>query len=73
MVRFYFDPNPQLWLNALGICGVIGTALGLSVDRSSPWQTFRLYLMPFAVSSFAALIKERGFMVIFSPQLTENN
>jgi hypothetical protein len=35
------------------------------------WQTFRLFLMPFCVSSFAALVKGRGFVLIFSPQPTE--
>ena len=33
---------------------------------------FRLFLMPFCVSSFAALVKGRGFVLIFSPQLPEN-
>jgi hypothetical protein len=28
--------------------------------------------MPFCVSSFAALVKERGFILVFSPQLREN-
>jgi hypothetical protein len=29
-------------------------------------------MMPFCVSSFAALIKERGFVLVFSPELREN-
>lgn len=31
------------------------------------WQIFRLFLMPFCVSSFAALVKGRGFILVFSP------
>ena len=36
------------------------------------WQTFRLFLMPFCVSSFAALVKGRGFTLVFSPRAAEN-
>ena len=75
-VYFHFDPNPKIWINALGISVVIGIALMLSVSNgqsplANPWQTFRLFWMPFAVSSFSSLIKERGYTVIFSPQLRE--
>nr|WP_324259106.1 hypothetical protein [Cellvibrio fontiphilus] len=71
-VYFHFDPNPKIWTNALGISVVIGIALMLSVSSGqgllrNPWQTFRLFWMPFAVSSFSALIKEQGYTVIFSP------
>ena len=63
IVYFYFDPSPKIWSNALGISAVIGTGLVLSVstnktDSGNHWQTFRLYLMPFCVSSFSALIKD---------------
>ncbi len=75
MVYFYFDPSPKIWLNSIGISAVIGTALVLSVSagggKQDHWQTFRLYLMPFCVSSFAALIKDRGFIVFISPNLQE--
>jgi hypothetical protein len=75
VVYFYFDPSPKLWINSLGISAVIGTGLMLSVasknGRPDNWQTFRLYLMPFCVSSFSALIKDQGFIVIFSPRLGE--
>ena len=75
-VIHYFDPAPAIWLNSVGISLVIGVALILSVNtsslRSDPWQTFRLFLMPFCVSSFAALIKGRGFVLIFPPTLEEN-
>lgn len=65
-----FDPSPSIWLNSAGISLVIGVALMLSVARggqtsSDPWQTFRLFLMPFCVSSFATLIKGRGYVLVF--------
>jgi len=78
MTGFYFDPNTSLWLNSLGISIVIGTGLVLSVMPAGGikaierWAVARLYLMPFCVSSFAALIKNEGFFVVFSPRLSEN-
>lgn len=73
-VYYHFDPSFKLWLNSVGISLVIGTALMLSVSREGRadyWQIFRLYWMPFAVSSFAALIKSKGYIVIFSPDNSE--
>ena len=71
----YFDPNPRLWLTSLGLALIIGFALYISTASAGsarlqlePWQTFRLFLMPFCVSSFAALVKGRGFFLIFSPK-----
>ncbi len=70
----YFDPSPKLWFTSLGLSLLIGVALYLSttaVDklqvRLGFWKTFRLFLMPFCVSSFAALVKGKGFILIFSP------
>ena len=71
---YHFDPTPKLWINSVGISVVIGTALMLSVSASATadyWQTFRLYWMPFAVSSFAALIKNQHYFVIFSSDIGE--
>lgn len=70
---FHFDPSPVLWINSVGISLVIGSALMLSVSAkiADYWQTFRLYWMPFAVSSFAALIKNQNYFIIFSPQRRE--
>ena len=75
----YFDPSPRLWLTSLGISAIIGIALVISTTSSSKgttklegWQVFRLFLMPFCVSSFAALVKGQGFVLIFSPRLSEN-
>jgi hypothetical protein len=76
IVYFYFDPAPKIWINSIGISAVIGTGLMLSVTngkrgQGDRWQTFRLYLMPFCVSSFSALIKDQGFIVILSPKIHE--
>jgi hypothetical protein len=77
--RRYFDPSLTLWFNSLGISAIIGTALYLSTayggttrTQLGRWQVFRLYLMPFCVSSFAALIKGRGFVLVFHPNLQDN-
>jgi hypothetical protein len=71
----YFDPNPRLWLTSVGIAIIVGIALYLSStangNRLQPWQVIRLFLMPFFVSSFAALVKGRGFLLIFSPEPKE--
>jgi hypothetical protein len=74
----YFDPSPALWLTSLGLSAIIGFALLLSTraaigkTRLARWGVFRLFLMPLCVSSFAALVKGRGFILIFSPRLGEN-
>ncbi len=75
MVAFHFDPAPRIWLTSLGISAVIGIGLILSVSgngRPDLWTTARLFLMPFCVSSFSALIKDRGFVLIFSPVWSED-
>lgn len=75
----YFDPSPRLWLSSLGISVIIGTGLYLSTahggrvrTRLEAWQVVRLYMMPFCVSSFAALIKGRGFILVFDPSWMAN-
>ena len=75
-VYFRFDAKPALWLNSVGISAVIGIALVLSVrdpsqGRLEPWQMFRLFAMPFCVSSFAALIKGQGYFLVFPAQAFE--
>ena len=74
----YFDPNPLLWLTSLGLSFIIGAALyintamsGKTRIRLEPWPAFRLFLTPFCVSSFAALVKGQGFIMIFSPRWQE--
>lgn len=71
----YFDPSPRLWLTSLGLSFIIGVALYISTTSASNtkvnlerWPTFRLFLMPFCVSSFAALVKGKDFVLIFSPK-----
>lgn len=74
----YFDPSPRLWLTSLGLSAIIGFALYLSTVSGTNkvklefWQLFRLFLMPFCVSSFAALVKGKNFILIFSPNPVEN-
>ena len=76
-VIHHFDATPSIWLNALGISAIIGVALYLSVREpgSVPpdrWTVLRLFLMPFCVSSFSQLIKGKGFVLVFPPDLHEN-
>lgn len=79
MACYHFDPSLRLWLTSLGISLVIGIALNLSVQKSpeatrpNHWQTLRLFLMPLCVSSFSAMVKDEGFILIFSPYLLENS
>ena len=72
----YFDRTLNLWLTSLGISAIIGIALIISTwdanARLTGWPLFRLFLMPFCVSSFSALVKGRGFILIFSPSTQEN-
>ena len=75
----YFDASAALWLSSLGISAIIGTALYISTARAGKapvrldrWQIARFYLMPFCVSSFAALIKGHGFILVFHPSLRDN-
>jgi hypothetical protein len=74
----YFDASPQLWLTSLGLSAIIGVALYLSATAGAAkvkldrWSVFRLFLMPFCVSSFSALVKGKGFLLVFSPRLNEN-
>jgi hypothetical protein len=75
-VIHHFDATPGIWLNALGISAIIGVALYLSVlepGRPQPdrWTVLRLFLMPFCVSSFSQLIKGKGFVLVFPPDLHE--
>lgn len=71
----YFDPNPHIWLTSFGLSIIIGIALWISSttggNKLERWQIIRLFLMPFFVSSFAALVKGRNFILIFSPCVNE--
>jgi len=74
----YFDPSPRLWLTSLGLSLIIGFALFVSTTAAGDakvklerWQVIRLFMMPFCVSSFSALVKGKGFFLIFSPNFNE--
>jgi hypothetical protein len=71
IVGWYFDPSPMLWISSLGISVVIGIALNLATHQPEQsrdrWVVFRLFLIPFCVSSYSALIKGRGFVLVFPP------
>ena len=73
----YFDPSPRLWMTSIGLSAIVGVALYLSATagatkvRLDRWTIFRLFLMPFCVSSFSALVKGKGFILIFSPDANE--
>jgi hypothetical protein len=58
-----------MWLTSLGLAVIIGTALFISSaahgNQLRRWQILRLFMMPFFVSSFAALVKGRNFVLIF--------
>jgi hypothetical protein len=78
-VTHHFDSRPRLWLTSIGLSAIIGFALLLSTRSSSRgttqldgWQIFRLFLMPFCVSSFAALVKDAHYLLIFPPTPREN-
>jgi hypothetical protein len=78
-VTNHFDPRPRLWFTSIGLSGIIGFALLLSTRNSSRgtmqldrWQVFRLFLMPFCVSSFAALVKDEAYILIFPSRWQEN-
>lgn len=79
-VTTHFDARPRIWLTSLGLSGIIGVALLISTRPSGggswlpadPWVTFRLFLMPFCVSSFSALVKDAGYFLVFPPALKEN-
>ncbi len=77
IIALYLDTSPLLWLSSVGISAIIGAALLLSITkpggvRPDRWTVFRLFLMPFCVSSYSAIIKGRGFVLIFPPELRPN-
>ncbi len=78
-VIHHFDGTPRIWLTSLGLSGIIGVALILSTRTASgtrakmePWVVFRLFMMPFCVSSFSALVKDKGYILVFPPSWREN-
>jgi hypothetical protein len=76
IISLHFQPAPALWISSLGMSAIIGTALVLSTSSKNAkvegWAVFRLYLMPFCVSSYSALTVGKGFLLIFPPRLSDN-
>ena len=75
-VAAHFDASPRIWLSSLGISAIVGIALLLSVRGEtaavlSGWQIFRLFLLPFCVSSFSALIKGQDYFLVLPARPTE--
>jgi hypothetical protein len=77
-VMVHFDPTPRLWLTSAGLSGIIGIALLISTQSGGHWVwpdrwvVFRLFLMPFCVSSFSAVVKDAGYVLVFPPSLRDN-
>jgi hypothetical protein len=75
VLAHYFDPSLRIWLTSVGLAGIIGAGLYISStahgNKLQRWQITRLYLMPFFVSSFSALVKGQGFILVFSPKPAE--
>lgn len=78
-VTTHFDPSPRLWLTSAGLSVIIGVALWISTRTSASgttildrWQILRLFMMPFCVSSFAALVKDAGYVLVFPPTVGLN-
>ena len=75
VLAHYFDPSLRIWLTSVGLAAIVGAALYISStahgNKLSAWQIIRLFLMPFFVSSFSALVKGRGFILVFSPKAGE--
>ncbi|NIB43079.1 hypothetical protein HBA55_25950 [Pseudomaricurvus alkylphenolicus] len=79
IAALYLDTSASLWLNSLGISLLVGYALFLSTGpgtlqriKQQFWQSLRLFLCPFLVSSFSSLVKGKGFFLLFSPHLFDN-
>jgi len=74
VVSRYFDPHLQLWLTSVGLSAIVGFALllnaasGATSAKLGGWQKARFFMAPFCVSSFAALAKGHGFILVFSPR-----
>jgi hypothetical protein len=72
-----FDSSRDVWLTALGVSAIVGIGLLISTRAGNPgrpgfWPAARLFMIPFCVASFSALVKGRGFFLIFSPRLSED-
>ena len=75
IVVIHFDSTFEIWSNALVIALVVGVALNANAghsDHRDNWaKTARFFVIPFCVSSYAALIKDAGFFFIFPTDVME--
>ncbi len=76
---WHFDPDPRIWLTAVGLGAIAGTVLFVGAHTASTetlklgaWRAIRFYLVPFCVASFAAVVKGHDFIIIFPPSPWEN-
>lgn len=73
IVSQYFEASRILWISSVGIAFMIGLALNLATRQASHrpdrWVIFRLFLIPFCVSSYSALINGKGFILLFPPDV----
>lgn len=79
MVGYYFRPENHLWVTSLGIGIIVGYALMLCTGpvsaqrfRERFWESMRLFICPFLVSSFSALVAGNDFVLVFSSRWGEN-
>ena len=73
IVAQYFEPLFSMWVSSIGIAVIIGFALNLATNQKAQirdrWVVYRLYIFPFCVSSYSALIKDKGFFLLFPTEL----
>lgn len=73
VVCLYFEDSAALWASSLGLSFFIGIALILATRQPNReidfWTAFRLFLIPLCVSSYSGLIKGKGFILLFPPDL----
>jgi len=75
----YFSSDVMIWLTAAGLALIVGFALllnntGWPINFSTinRWQIMRFFLIPFCVSSYSILIRDKGCILIFPPDLKTN-
>lgn len=77
VLQRYFEADLRLWLTSLGIAFVVGMANNLNAlasiksGKTDLWMVIRFFLAPFCVSSFAAMVKGHGFILVFPPSWFE--
>jgi len=79
-VSKYFVLDLDLWQRSLGIALLVGFVLNINsfgsfegiVRAENKYQVFRFFAIPFCVSSFPVIIKDKGFILVLSPLIEEN-